>query len=117
MLKNVVPIILSVLVHLILLLSVFDIYFKSPVVSVNNTHAPNYVAPARRIVLLVADGLRADALFSNGQLTPFLRGVMEEEGAWGVSHTREILLSQNLHSIGICSVRIPSHFDQLIVQS
>lgn len=90
MFENAVPIILSVLVHLILLLSVFDIYFKSPVVSVNNTHAPTYVAPARRIVLFVADGLRADSLFSNGHLTPFLRGVMAEEGAWGVSHTRDI---------------------------
>ena len=82
------PIALSVLVHLVLLLSVFDIYFKSPVVRVNDAHAPSYNAPARRIVLFVADGLRADALFSNGHLTPFLREIMEEEGAWGVSHTR-----------------------------
>ena len=88
MYQNAVTIVLSVLVHLVLLLSVFDIYFKSPVVKVNNAHAPSYTAPARRIVLFVADGLRADALFSNGHLTPFLREIMEEEGAWGVSHTR-----------------------------
>ena len=112
--ENAVPIILSVLVHLILLLSVFDIYFKSPVVSVYNTHAPTYVAPARRIVLFVADGLRADSLFSNGPLTPFLRSVMEEEGAWGVSHTREIYPKQNLNFIVLC---LPNYVDQQIVKA
>ncbi len=76
-------------VHVIFLLSVFDIYFKSPVVDVGVTHAPDYTAPARRLVLVVADGLRADALFSNRRLAPFLTGgIVDGMGAWGVSHTR-----------------------------
>ena len=86
-------IVLSISVHVIFLFSVFDIYFKSPVVRILDTHAPTYDAPARRIVLFVADGLRADSLFSNAHLSPFLRSVMEKEGAWGVSHTREIFFS------------------------
>ena len=48
-------------------------------------------APAKRLVLFVADGLRADSFFEpeDGQSrAPFLRGKIENEGCWGVSHTR-----------------------------
>nr|XP_057916706.1 GPI ethanolamine phosphate transferase 1 isoform X2 [Doryrhamphus excisus]XP_057916707.1 GPI ethanolamine phosphate transferase 1 isoform X2 [Doryrhamphus excisus] len=48
--------------------------------------------PASRLVLIVADGLRADSLFAllpNGSSrAPYLRSVVEEKGTWGVSHTR-----------------------------
>ncbi|XP_054622126.1 GPI ethanolamine phosphate transferase 1 isoform X3 [Dunckerocampus dactyliophorus] len=48
--------------------------------------------PASRLVLIVADGLRADSLFTllpNGSSrAPYLRSVVEERGTWGVSHTR-----------------------------
>lgn len=50
--------------HVIFLLSVFDIYFKSPIVNnipVQNNHVN---APAKRLVLFVADGLRADSFYS-----------------------------------------------------
>ncbi|TRY73706.1 hypothetical protein TCAL_00914 [Tigriopus californicus] len=80
----------SLLWHLIILCSVFDIWFRSPVVPVTRSFAPDIPGPARRLVLFVADGLRADAFFdqSDGSpLTPFLRLVMERQGAWGVSHT------------------------------
>lgn len=44
------------------------------------------------VVLLVADGLRADKFFepdSNGSYrAPFLRSVIKERGRWGVSHAR-----------------------------
>ena len=68
----------AVLIHLIFLASVFDIYFKSPVISVERHHSPKFVTPpARRLVLFVADGLRADSLFEmlpNGTAkAPFLR--------------------------------------------
>ncbi|XP_048376731.2 GPI ethanolamine phosphate transferase 1 isoform X3 [Stegostoma tigrinum] len=47
---------------------------------------------AKRLVLFVADGLRADTFFEldqDGQTrSPFLRNVMEHHGSWGVSHTR-----------------------------
>lgn len=49
-------------------------------------------APAKRLVLLIADGLRADKFFepdSDGVFrAPFLRSVIKEKGRWGVSHAR-----------------------------
>uniref|UniRef100_A0A8U8CD38 GPI ethanolamine phosphate transferase 1 n=1 Tax=Geospiza parvula TaxID=87175 RepID=A0A8U8CD38_GEOPR len=48
--------------------------------------------PAKRLVLFVADGLRADSLYeldSNGTArAPYLRSVLENNGSWGISHTR-----------------------------
>lgn len=80
----------SLAFHSVILCSVFDIWFRSPVVPVTRSFAPDFPGPARRLVLFVADGLRADAFFDQTQgqsLTPFLRLIMEREGAWGVSHT------------------------------
>ncbi|ETS63700.1 hypothetical protein PaG_02006 [Moesziomyces aphidis] len=65
---------LSLLFHVVYISSIFDIYFTSPVVhpeprfSVRDTLAPGHVresleAPAKRLVLMVGDGLRADTLF------------------------------------------------------
>lgn len=81
----------AVAVHAVLFVSIFDIYFTSPVerglVPQGHTMQP----PARRLVLIVADGLRADTLYSpspdGGTWAPFLRRVIENEGRWGVSHT------------------------------
>lgn len=48
--------------------------------------------PAKRLVLFVADGLRADALYGldedGNSSAPFIRNVIMHEGSWGVSHTR-----------------------------
>jgi len=49
--------------------------------------------PAKRLVLFVADGLRADRFFELDPETkrtraPFLRSIVETKGTWGVSHTR-----------------------------
>lgn len=65
---------LSLLFHVVYIWSIFDIYFTSPVVhpqprfSVKDTfsvksRAQQVEAPARRLVLIVGDGLRADTLF------------------------------------------------------
>ncbi len=36
----------------------------------------------------IADGLRADKLYENRmQRAPFLRGIVETKGRWGLSHT------------------------------
>lgn len=47
---------------------------------------------AKRLVLIVADGLRADRLYEctddGCNRAPFLRSIIEEKGSWGVSHTR-----------------------------
>ncbi|KAI9226786.1 MAG: Phosphatidylinositolglycan class N-domain-containing protein [Piptocephalis tieghemiana] len=51
-------------------------------------------APAKRLVLAVADGLRADRLFEHATLedgevrAPFLHDIIHNRGSWGVSHTR-----------------------------
>ncbi|KNC99152.1 hypothetical protein, variant [Spizellomyces punctatus DAOM BR117] len=50
---------------------------------------PPQPPPAKRLLLVVADGLRADKLFENRlERAPFLRGIVEHHGTWGVSHTR-----------------------------
>ncbi|KAM4605895.1 GPI ethanolamine phosphate transferase 1 [Polymixia lowei] len=79
-------------VHVVFFLSIFDIYFTSPLVHGMTPQAMSLAPPASRLVLLVADGLRADSLYTlhpNGSSrAPYLRRVMEERGTWGVSHTR-----------------------------
>ncbi|XP_068160390.1 GPI ethanolamine phosphate transferase 1 isoform X2 [Antennarius striatus] len=79
-------------VHVVFFLSIFDIYFTSPLVHGMTPHATSLAPPARRLFLLVADGLRADSFFAplpNGaSRAQFLRSVIEEQGTWGVSHTR-----------------------------
>lgn len=78
-------------VHLVLFYSIFDIYFKSPLVHGMSPHSSTAVAPAKRIVLFVADGLRADKFFEltkTGETrAPYLRNIIKNVGAWGVSHT------------------------------
>ncbi|VFQ88721.1 unnamed protein product [Cuscuta campestris] len=83
---------MGVVLHAIYMLSIFDIYFKTPIVHGMDPVAPRYSAPAKRLVLLIADGLRADKFFepdSDGKYrAPFLRSVIKEHGRWGVSHAR-----------------------------
>ncbi|KAM2858588.1 hypothetical protein COP2_024105 [Malus domestica] len=85
-------VVLGVVLHAVYMLSIFDIYFKSPIVHGMDPVNPRFSAPAKRLVLLVADGLRADKFFesdSDGNFrAPFLRSVMIEKGRWGVSHAR-----------------------------
>ncbi|GFT79501.1 GPI ethanolamine phosphate transferase 1 [Trichonephila clavipes] len=49
-------------------------------------------APSKRLVLFVADGLRADKFFevnyAGESNSPYLRDIITNIGAWGVSHTR-----------------------------
>uniref|UniRef100_A0A3B3XKR7 GPI ethanolamine phosphate transferase 1 n=1 Tax=Poecilia mexicana TaxID=48701 RepID=A0A3B3XKR7_9TELE len=79
-------------VHVVFFLSIFDIYFTSPLVHGMTPQSTPLAPPASRLVLIVADGLRADSLFTllpnSSSRTPFLRTVIEETGTWGVSHTR-----------------------------
>ena len=81
----------ALLVHAILLVSIFDIYFTSPVESGLEPQYYSLEPPAKRLVLFVADGLKADTVFSldsEGQSpAPFLRDVIQQRGRWGVSHT------------------------------
>ncbi|XP_068642685.1 GPI ethanolamine phosphate transferase 1 isoform X2 [Aristolochia californica] len=85
-------VVLGVVLHSVYLLSIFDIYFKTPIVHGMEPVKPRFVAPAKRLVLLVADGLRADKFFEpdlQGKFrAPFLRSIMKTKGRWGVSHAR-----------------------------
>lgn len=55
-------------VHVVFLVSVFDIYFKSPIVHGMTPQSSPLEPPARRLVLMVADGLRADFFFEADDL-------------------------------------------------
>ena len=81
----------AIVVHFILFVSIFDIYFTSPI---DHGMVPQYHSlkpPAKRLILFIADGLRADTAFSLDKSghspAPFLRKVVEYTGRWGVSHT------------------------------
>ncbi|XP_078439538.1 sulfatase and phosphatidylinositolglycan class N domain-containing protein [Wolffia australiana] len=82
----------GIALHAVFMLSIFDIYFKSPVVHGMDAVPQRIAAPARRLVLIVGDGLRADKLFgpdSDGQFrAKFLRSIIREKGRWGISHAR-----------------------------
>ncbi|TKX26545.1 GPI ethanolamine phosphate transferase [Elsinoe australis] len=97
---------IAVLFHLTYIFSIFDIYFVSPIVhGMSAYRVEQSEAPAKRLVLFVGDGLRADKAFqyfpdpSPGAnatadsltprpLAPFLRNIVIEHGTFGVSHTR-----------------------------
>lgn len=64
--------------HLVFLLSVFDIYFKSPIINGIPVQQTKVQAPAKRLVLFVADGLRAESMFAVNNyeyMSPYLRFV------------------------------------------
>ncbi|KAL2810895.1 Phosphatidylinositolglycan class N-domain-containing protein [Aspergillus granulosus] len=97
---------LAVVFHLIYAYSIFDIYFVSPIVSGMSSfrveREPTADAPAQRLMLFVADGLRADKAFQalpdpdSGSddntdlihLAPFIRSRVLSHGTFGISHTR-----------------------------
>ncbi|KAJ4986774.1 phosphatidylinositolglycan class N [Stagonosporopsis vannaccii] len=105
--------IVAVVFHLVYIYSIFSIYFVSPIVHGMREHrVETQEAPAKRLVLFVGDGLRADKTFQSfpnpdpnattpdtpqlladyaktpRPLAPFLRSKVLESGTFGVSHTR-----------------------------
>ncbi|KAJ2898856.1 GPI ethanolamine phosphate transferase 1 [Zalerion maritima] len=97
---------IAMVFHLVYILSIFDIYFVSPIVSGMSLfkveRSSGSKAPADRLVLFVGDGLRADKAFQSHPepypesdadleprpLAPYLRTICQESGTFGVSHTR-----------------------------
>ncbi|KAJ7665103.1 Phosphatidylinositolglycan class N-domain-containing protein [Mycena polygramma] len=88
---------IGLIFHLVYIGSVFDCYFTSPVVHGMQSYGLGS-AEAKRLVLIVGDGLRADLLFQkNGFepgipdapeiVAPYLRSIVEARGAFGISHT------------------------------
>ncbi|KAH9982964.1 Phosphatidylinositolglycan class N-domain-containing protein [Lactifluus volemus] len=87
---------LGIVFHFVYIGTVFDCYFTSPVVhSMRQYKLPR--AQAHRLVLIVGDGLRADFAFCSNasqivpgtteRVAPYLRDIVENRGAYGVSHT------------------------------
>ncbi|KAI0807038.1 alkaline phosphatase-like protein [Fomes fomentarius] len=82
--------------HLVYIGTVFDCYFTSPVVHGMQQHSLES-GQAKRLVLIVGDGLRADLLLAkNGfhmfpdapeVVAPHLRSIIQTRGAFGISHT------------------------------
>ncbi|KAL4224091.1 hypothetical protein ACF0H5_017545 [Mactra antiquata] len=73
----------------IVFISVFDIYFNTPLEDGLAPHKSKLPPPAKRLVFIVADGLRADKTLmlqpDGTSAAPFLRSIAENVGAWGVS--------------------------------
>ncbi|KAG2458405.1 PIGN transferase, partial [Polypterus senegalus] len=67
-------------VHLVFFYSIFDIYFTSPLVHGMTPQRTPLSPPAKRLVLFVADGLRADVLCR-----------LDENGSPRASYLREYI--------------------------
>lgn len=52
----------GLLFHGLLMISIFDIYFVVPVLPVKESRSSPLPPPAKRVVFIVADGLRADKM-------------------------------------------------------
>ncbi|XP_057817181.2 uncharacterized protein LOC131030393 isoform X2 [Cryptomeria japonica] len=85
-------VLMGIVLHAVYMMSIFDIYFKSPIVHGIDPVTPRITPPAERVVLFIADGLRADKFFeletAKKSRAPFLRSIIYEKGRWGVSHAR-----------------------------
>lgn len=82
-------IILILLSHIVLFYSIFDVYFTSPINHDMPVHRSTRSPPANRLVLFVADGLRADKLYQHLNNTPYLTSIIQNRiSLSGISHTR-----------------------------
>ncbi|KAL4223574.1 hypothetical protein ACF0H5_017044 [Mactra antiquata] len=77
-------------IHLVFFFSIFEIYFSTPMVDGMRPHNSPLTPPAKRLVFIVADGLRADKILEltpdGNTPAPFLRNIIKTKGAWGISH-------------------------------
>jgi phosphatidylinositol glycan class N len=75
--KYIIFFLAGLFIHLVFFYSIFDIYFTSPLVHGMTPQFNPLPAPAKRLVLFVADGLRADKAFELDQdqrpRSPFIR--------------------------------------------
>lgn len=132
---------LGIVFHLVYIGTVFDCYFTSPVVHGMRQHRLSQAQAKRLVLIVGAspvnacfweevktaprapsgDGLRADFVFSANatqivpgapeRVAPYLRDIVENRGAYGVSHTRVPTESRPGHVaiIGACVQFDSSH--------
>lgn len=96
--RRVILVVVGLIFELSVLGSMFDIWFTSPLVHGQNLVPEPESPPAKRLVLFVVDGLRAESFYerfdsdykdTGGQWkAPFLREKAIYEGRYGVLHTR-----------------------------
>lgn len=79
--------VLGIFLHITFLFSIFDIYFKSPIVKNVTPYQPQHEDLSERLVLFMVDGLRAES-FVNYTTMPYLRSVANNNGRWGISNTQ-----------------------------
>lgn len=79
----------SITVHLILIYSIFDVYYTSPLIhgiapqSINSQYFP-----AKRIFVISADGLRYDTFSKFPDMSPYLHSIMNNrQGIYGLSRS------------------------------
>lgn len=77
----------AILVHLLLIFSIFDVYYTSPIVEGIKAHEISSLqAPAKRIFIFSADGLRYDTFNKYTEKSPFLHSIIRDrKGASGLS--------------------------------
>ncbi len=89
----------GVALHALLMYAMIDVHFATPLVHGMEPMSADFAPSAKRLVVIVADGLRADRLFEletepgadaevSSPRAPFLHRIAREEGRWGVSHAR-----------------------------
>ncbi|KRX90065.1 GPI ethanolamine phosphate transferase 1 [Trichinella pseudospiralis] len=109
------PILLGVFVHCILLYAALDIFYSSPVIHGMSPQGASSSPPARRLVFIVADGLRADTLFSK-KLSGVL-GVIHNAGCQ-LNHALAMLLyCQDVNAVTRGWRENPVEFDSVLNQS
>ncbi|CAF0742886.1 unnamed protein product [Didymodactylos carnosus] len=78
----------AIVTHFILFYSIFDVYFTSPLTHGMPPHRSTTIPPSKRLVLIVADGLRADK-FYDFKYAPYLHSIINNQPSIsGISHTR-----------------------------
>lgn len=82
-------VLIAIAVHLLLLIAIMDIHFKSPLERGMETVKSTEDPPAKRLVIFIADGLRSQSIYDkNENVSSYLTYIRKNRGSWGVSHTR-----------------------------
>jgi phosphatidylinositol glycan class N len=99
-------VLLGIVFHSVYMYSIFDVYFRSPLVHGMGQHESELKSSslpvANRIVFIVSDGLRSDSFFElfNNRSDSFFHGLIRSSHhnvSWGVSHTRVPTESRPCH--------------------